>query len=464
MLIVATNITNALSTELDQFKTNLVGDGWTVLRTNVPPHDDTTWANNTNAIVTIRNTLNGIYDSSPATNKLKAVLLIGRVPIPYSGNLNPDTHGFGAFPSDAYYAELTSQWTDTNSYTTSDQRNNVRWQNVAGDGKYDQNELPSSLEIAVGRVDFANMPIFTNPPAGVPVKYEVDLLRQYLNKDHNYRHKLFTVQERVMDGYFVNNSDLPNRDGQVNGSRFFGLGSGQIVHGSFFTKTVGQYPNPTDRLNNSSHWGFYSKNSNPFQIGVYWNTHFVDPANEPLTSFAWLLGSYLGDWDYPDQAVRALLGTPNYTLAAVWGLGVTWGFERIALGDVLGDGLLRAANENPNDEGFGPIYMDILGDPALRLHVTEPVTGLVFTTNGTNVTLSWSHSTAPNPSYFVYRSTSGIDGAFSRLTPTPLNSNTFTDVGAPSGAKLYQVRALSLVVSGSGSYTNLSQGIFINVQ
>jgi hypothetical protein len=34
---------------------------------------------------------------------------------------------------------------------------------------------------------------------------------------------------------------------------------------------------------------------------------------------------------------------------------------------------------------------------------------------------------------------------------------------APSGAKLYQVRAVRLQVTGSGCYTNLSQGVFANV-
>jgi hypothetical protein len=464
MLIVATNITNALSTELDQFKTNLVGDGWTVLRTNVPPHDDTTWSNNTNAIVTIRSRLINAYYSAPGTNPLRVAFLIGHVPIPYAGNLNPDQHGYGAFPADAYYGELTSEWTDTNNYTTSGERNGPRWQNVMGDGKFDQSKLPSGLEIAVGRVDFANMPIFTNPPAGVPLKYEADLTRQYLSKDHNYRHKLFALQDRVMEGDFIDDGDRPVPDAYVHGSRLFGYTGSQIVHASFFMKTVGQYPDPTDRFNNSSLWGFYARNSNPFQIGVYWNTHFVNPTNEPLTSFAWLVGSSLGEWDHPDQAVRALLGTPNYTLAAVWGLGVTWGFERMGVGEVIGDGLLRTANEVSQPSGGPVIYLGILGDPTLRLQGTAPVTGLSGTPNGTNVTLTWTHSTAPSPGYFVYRSTGGIDGNFIRLTPSPISTNGFTDLGAPGGSKLYQVRTLSFVTSGSGCYTNLSQGVFVNVE
>ena len=40
---------------------------------------------------------------------------------------------------------------------------------------------------------------------------------------------------------------------------------------------------------------------------------------------------------------------------------------------------------------------------------------------------------------------------------------TFSDPAPPVGQKVYQVRALQLVTTGSGSFTNLSQGIFVTV-
>jgi hypothetical protein len=41
-------------------------------------------------------------------------VLIGNVPVPYSGDLNPDGHSDhdGAWPTDTYYAEMNGTWTD----------------------------------------------------------------------------------------------------------------------------------------------------------------------------------------------------------------------------------------------------------------------------------------------------------------------------------------------------------------
>ena len=66
-----------------------------------------------------------------------------------------------------------------------------------------------------------------------------------------------------------------------------------------------------------------------------------------------------------------------------------------------------------------------------------------------------------NALYHVYCSTNGLGGTFfPHTTGGPISSPTYTDASAPSGQKMYQVRALNLVVTGSGSYTNLSEGIF----
>ena len=84
-----------------------------------------------------------------------------------------------------------------------------------------------------------------------------------------------------------------------------------------------------------------------------------------------------------------------------------------------------------------------MGDPTLRLEVTPPPVNLAATSSGSVVTLSWNPSSAATPQYFVYRSTNGIDGLWTKLTSNPYGTTSFTDSAAPSGAKLYQVRALS---------------------
>ena len=66
------------------------------------------------------------------------------------------------------------------------------------------------------------------------------------------------------------------------------------------------------------------------------------------------------------------------------------------------------------------------------------------------VNLSWSASPEANAQYFVYRSTSGLSGTFSRLTAAPISGLTYADASPPSGQKLYQVRALNLVPQAAG--------------
>ena len=80
------------------------------------------------------------YNADP--NGVKAVLLLGTVPIPYSGDFAWDGHAdhYGAWPSDAYYADVNGVWTDNSINDTSPGRAaNV---NVPGDGKFDQSYYP----------------------------------------------------------------------------------------------------------------------------------------------------------------------------------------------------------------------------------------------------------------------------------------------------------------------------------
>ena len=73
--------------------------------------------------------------------------------------------------------------------------------NVRGDGKFDQSYPPSVVELEVGRVDLSNLTAFSQG--------ELGLLRQYLNKDHNWRHKLIIAERRALVG------DLRGADGGI---------------------------------------------------------------------------------------------------------------------------------------------------------------------------------------------------------------------------------------------------------
>jgi len=161
--------------------------------------------------------------------------------------------------------------------------------------------------------------------------------------------------------------------------------------------------------------------------------------------------------------MRATLGTTNYGLACMWVRNFNWRLERMGLSDTLGDCLLTTANDPIECPDGGRRVLAIMGDPTLRIHASAPPSNLTGATNGSgNVVLNWSPSTEPNAAYHVYRA-ANMDAAFTRLTTTPTVFTSFTETSPPSGQKVYQVRTVNVINSGSGSYTNLSQGIFTTV-
>ena len=79
---------------------------------------------------------------------------------------------------------------------------------------------------------------------------------------------------------------------------------------------------------------------------------------------------------------------------------------------------------------------------------------------GGGVILSWAASGTAGVGYWVYSATNLTSPNWTKLTTgAPLSSLSYTHIGA-SGTNRYMVRAVALQATGSGSYTNLSQGSF----
>ena len=84
------------------------------------------------------------------------------------------------------------------------------------DGKWDADTLPRSMEIPVGRIDFWGLDSFfqadfTQIEDQDPKSLESFLLRQYLQKNHRYRHGLLEAKEQFT--YFNGLSFMPQRSG-----------------------------------------------------------------------------------------------------------------------------------------------------------------------------------------------------------------------------------------------------------
>jgi len=471
ILLVDQTLAPQLGASLQPWVADLVGDGWTVVRHDVPRHDDHAWdpghsnRGYVDDLHRIRALVLADYQAQPA--QTKAVILVGHVTVPYSGFGTEDGHAehAGAWPADSFYGDLDGNWTDTQARVFSP---NPVINNMPGDGKFDADRfnphlLPSGpdgqggLELAVGRIDFARLPAFAP-------RSEIDLLRQYLAKNHRYRHKQTTFsQGGIAAGYFFNlyqdQSQIIDANASWIGSRLYGVGNDRVFAGDLFAAPgtclwgmqggYGAY----DAINNNS------EANRALGIQRHSSADLARPENEPKIGFYVLKSSWFGDANLFDNCfLRAVLATPNYGLGAVFTLHTVWRFESAAVGDALVGGLVRTArgNESVRTTSF-------FGDPALRLFVTAPPARLTARKDRDRVILNWAASPETGATYLVYRSTNGPSGPFQRLTGAPVSAPTHTDLGAPPGPKVYQVRALQLLTTGSGSFTNNSQGLFVAV-
>src|SRR5437868_2719267 len=103
LLIADSTYAADLGTELIRLQQDLTGDGWKVIRQDF----------SRNARVTdVKAFIEAQYNADPAN--VNTVFLFGHVPVPYSGDLNPDEHPDhkGAWPADVYYGNLAGPWTD----------------------------------------------------------------------------------------------------------------------------------------------------------------------------------------------------------------------------------------------------------------------------------------------------------------------------------------------------------------
>src|SRR6185369_4324653 len=187
--------------------------------------------------------------------------------------------------------------------------------------------------------------------------------------------------------------------------------------------------------------------------------------NDVQAVFTMWMGSYFGDWNNESNFLRASLGSGSVLTATYSGFPHSIYFP-MALGEPIGYAIQLTQNNGTNslyppwNTGSGQVHIALLGDPTLRMHPVRPPSGLSAASVSGGVQLNWKGSSEASAGYHVYRA-NAADGPFSRVTPDAVNATSFMD-GAPAGNYVYMVRAVKLEQSGSGTYFNLSQGIFAN--
>jgi hypothetical protein len=433
VLVVATNSTVGLANELARLESDLVGDGWVVARRDVSSSDTP---------ASVRNQIISEYQADRPN--VKAVFLLGHVPILRSGNLDYDGHGSRPMPADAFYGDIDGNWNSSPGF------------------------LPSDVELMVGRVDMFDM-----PGAGASSAWpsETELLRRYLNKDHQWRHARINVPRRALigdrrgveEGYATAASGFRNfaslvgpenlvlanvADSAPTGQRWISLAAAQ----PFLLAYGGGGGGPTM----ISHMG---------TRGVYRDLWSIDVVGQDAkTVFNLFFGSWFGEWDSSDNFLRSLLATPTMGLASALAGQPHWYIHSMGVGEPIGYGTRLSMNnntlyKNQINDMTRAVYVGLMGDPTLRLHPVVPPAKLGDPENAAAPLLRWSASPDATLGYHVYRA-SNPRGPFSRLTTAPLQGTSYVDASPSGGASTFMVRALKLEVTPSGSYTNASQGIF----
>ena len=460
LLLVDDTMVAPLAPEIAQLRDDLTADGWAVQQITALRSGT---AASTKALIA------AAYNDSPsdvadpvARKAVKMVYILGHVPVPYSGfALDPDGHGNRALPADGYYGDMDGTWTDAATYGHA--ITSKRGENVANDGKFDQDYFPSLLELQIGRVDLSNLQ--KAPSSGVS---EASLLRRYLRKAHDFRYK---------QGPYA---DIPRssliRDG-------FGYFSGECfaMNGwaSAFTCSGNSSTAPAIDEAPTNRWFDYAA-ANSYLLGHINGSgsstgfsgggdSFEFGRKASKVVFVGAFGSFSGDWDVADAAMRSILAGnatgDSLGLTCYWAGRPNGFMHHMGMGETIGYAIRTTQNSKssyvPAGDFSSGVHTALMGDPSLRLYMVEPPRHLVATSSNSRVVLSWSASTeAGLQGYHVYRSETR-SGPFIRLTgAAPLNATTFTDATGVAGQSYtFMVRTLKLETVTGGSYTNLSQGV-----
>ncbi|HET6402776.1 MAG TPA: hypothetical protein VFH95_15435 [Candidatus Kapabacteria bacterium] len=490
-LIVDNTYSSPLKTEIDRLITDLRAEGWQVIR-----HDVARTDNVTDIQASIQNDYNNYYN-------VRTVFLLGHVPVPYSGDIAPDGHvpgsgnHQGAWPADVYYGNWDATWTDdiVNDVTANDPRN----KNIPGDGKFDQGSIDAPMDLEVGRVDLYDLPSF-------PLS-DTLLMKQYLDRDHAFRMGQLVVPTRALidDNFGLIREagidiekiggkldtfpyvlpldyDAPATNGWRNfpplvGTQNIDTKYNDIAYDSAQTKAGNWFT----YLDTAKYLWAYGCGGGWFQgsSGVGTTALFADPGAGAL--FYMLFGSFFGDWDSPDNFLRAPLAT-KFGLEDCWAGRPYWFFHPLGMGETFGY-CTRLSQDVTGQINWGTIgvnflllsdymvspsmngvHVALMGDPTLRMeYLSDPPTALSASVTGNSVKLTWNAPSIKVPGYTIYRAGATGDTLL-QINTSPVTGTAFTDMSPLADSNIYVVRAAKLTTTPSGSWWNESGGVTLGVK
>jgi PKD repeat protein len=433
LFLIDDRFIQSLEKEIELFKRLISTDGWNVVELAISMDSSVNF---------VKQEIVAWHNLNPSINK--TILLFGHIPVPYSGNINPDGHGnhVGAWSADVYYADVDGNWTDQSVNNTSGASS--RTHNIPGDGKFDNSTIPSDLELQIGRVDFYNLPLFEET--------EAELLKKYINKNIAFRTKEFVPQRRAL----IEN----NFGGFAEGFGQNGLRNFPTMFGDENTS----YMDYDNLLTDSYLWSYGCGGGNYQGASGITNTTRLT-TDSLQTVFTMLFGSYFGDWDSQNNFLRSALASGT-VLTNAWAGRPNWTFHPMAMGLPIGYcARISQNNSFTYNPGFGSrfVHTGLMGDPSLRMHIVGMPSNLLIQEDEAKAELSWTAAEEDVLGYYIYRKDDS-NSTFTLLNEQAIIDTNFVDPCLTAGNEYeYIVRASILETSPSGSYINLSHGIQENI-
>jgi hypothetical protein len=441
ILLVDDSLALPLAKEIDGLILDMQGDGWIIIRHNIKRKA---------GVVSIKDVITGDYYKDKKNTK--ALFLLGHIPVPYSGDFAPDGHSnhYGAWPADSYYGDMTGFWQD---YYYNDKKGDYKrnW-NTPGDGKFDNDKIPAPIDLEVGRVDLHDMPAF--------IVNEEALMRRYLNKDHAFRTKRIVAKEQALvdDNFGTFGGEAFASSGYKAFAPMFG--ASHIKDGKYLEENA----------KDSYLWSYACGGGEPLGFISYFHTDSL--VKDSLhTVFNMMFGSWFGDWEFQDDFLRAPLASKGWTLTNCWSGRPQFIMHQMALGENIGYCARISAQDTITyyrhpAQVYGCLRNNaLMGDPSLRMHILAPPGKVGLTNNSdsaaghTYIKLNWMASPDAGKGYNIYRATA-MNKQFIKVNSLPVIDTAYIDSSAPRGSNVYMVRTLNLQKSGSGTYYNMSEGIF----
>jgi hypothetical protein len=477
LILIDRTLTDELQNELDQLRNDLLTEGWGVRIREVDrmvEYEQFPFIRIEDVLELYIGGLKNHLRNNPNLNT-EAIFTIGKTPKFYSGKFAPDNNPdhLGAWPSDGLLG-LNNNFISNNRVIENSNSSNFERNNYKSNFLYfNLNEFSDDIVRMIGSLDLSDLPSFDET--------EVELLSRYLNKNHKYRTGQIPIRRRgLIDDNLPawKNLDAPATSGWRNFNAMFGPDS--IDEADYFTT-----------LENESYLASYACGvGEPFDSlsGVGTSDDFAN--RQVNTVFTMLYGDYIGDWDSPNNLLRASLASEPSILNVAWVGHPHWFFHHLSVGYPIGYSTRLSMNNKtyfpvsyfpedtngfpildvppiPNDPYRNGVHMAMLGDPTLTMYpINEEGKVANLEANKINdytVQLSWSVPDDKVHYYDVFRTTHEY-GPFEKVNDEPITTGNITDEFHYVGDVWYMVRERVLEYSPTASFWKHLRGEIVKTQ